>query len=211
MSTEYDAQYAPIEELIKLKGIMAGQQVTVLKDDGCNTNVISKSFVNKNRHLLETKSTCVNINHSYRKVVEEASEVVVDGLVEIGNLKYKSNWIVADCRYDILLGMPWHVECTPTVDYRTRTLKAGNTVLPSSLDSVGTVKVNNIGVKKFRSLLKKKNKNCQDFAVFQLRNGIVDRGKTKGNGSKNDDEDLRKLKEEFQSVFRDDLPDGLPP
>lgn len=31
----------PIDELITMPGTLNGRQVTVLKDDGCNTNVIS--------------------------------------------------------------------------------------------------------------------------------------------------------------------------
>lgn len=34
----------PAEELIVLEGALCGKQVTVLKDDGCNTNIISKEF-----------------------------------------------------------------------------------------------------------------------------------------------------------------------
>lgn len=42
---------AQIENLITIYGTVMGQQVTVLKDDGCNTNVISKSFVDRHRSI----------------------------------------------------------------------------------------------------------------------------------------------------------------
>lgn len=94
-----------INELITLYGTVMGQEVTILKDEGCSTNVMSRSFVDKYCHLLTIKPYSVNINHSNREIIEEANEVVIDTEVQIGNTKYKSNWIVAGCRYDILLGM----------------------------------------------------------------------------------------------------------
>lgn len=57
----------PIQDLNTLFGMMAGQQVTVLKDDGCNTNVVSPSFVNRNLHFLKMKESSAEINHSNRK------------------------------------------------------------------------------------------------------------------------------------------------
>lgn len=101
-----DDEKVPIADLITLFGTVAGQQVTVLKDDGCNTNVISRTFVNRNRHLFNIKKTSVTIHHSNKKIIEKAEDVIVDAEIEIGSHTYRSNWIVADCRYDILLGMP---------------------------------------------------------------------------------------------------------
>jgi len=42
----------PVSDLITFKGILAGKEVTILKDDGCNINIISSDFVKRNRHLL---------------------------------------------------------------------------------------------------------------------------------------------------------------
>lgn len=106
-----DIEQVPVENLKTLCGTVVGQQVVVLKDDGCNTNVMSTSFVNKNLHLVNIKGTSVTINHSNREVTEDVNEIVVDAEIQMGSHKYKSSWIVADCRFDVLLGMPWRVEC----------------------------------------------------------------------------------------------------
>lgn len=192
-------------------GTVAGQQVNVLKDDGCNTNVMSTSFVNKNRHLLNIAKKSAIINHSNSKTTEKASEIVLETEVEIGPLKYRSNWIVADCRYDILLGMPWHVHCKPSIDYETGELKTGNVILPTHKDSSRTIKVQNIVVKKFRSLLRKKKRNSADFIVFRLtsvNSTLLSPGISK---NESEDGDIKALKEEFSTVFRSDLTHGLPP
>lgn len=57
-----------------------------------------------------------SINHSSRDVTVQTNEIVLDTEIQIGDHKYKSNWIVADCRYDVLLGMPWHVDCSSKID-----------------------------------------------------------------------------------------------
>lgn len=134
--------------------------------------------------------------------------MVYDTEVQIGSHRYRSNWVIADCRYDVLLGMPWHVETNPGVSYDPKQLHVGGSVLPLAQDTRGPVKI--LGVKKFRSLLRKK-KASSDFAVFQLRhiNNI-----TTTNREQEFDEtdaDLENLKREFATVFRNELPEGLPP
>lgn len=42
-----------IDERIKMYGTINGQQVVILKDDGCNTNVISRSFINSYRDIFK--------------------------------------------------------------------------------------------------------------------------------------------------------------
>lgn len=164
-----DSEELPIEELITLYGTVAGQQVTILKDDGCNTNVMAKSFVDKNLRLLNIRKTQVKVNHSDKDVSEDANEIVIDAELEIGKMKYRSNWIVANCRYEILLGIPWHIKCKPTMDYGSGCLKLGDIELPTSWESSRSVPVHNIGVKKFRSLLRKKKLHRDDTMIFQLR------------------------------------------
>lgn len=150
-------------------GNVLGQQFTVLKDDCCNANVMSHSFVNKHKEYLNIRKTSFLINHSNKDSVEEATEIVVDTEIQIVYHRYKSNWFVADCRYDILLVMPWHVSCSPKVKYNSGTLKTGGVPLPSSRYATRTIPVQNIGVKKFRSLLRKKKRHSPDFVVYQLR------------------------------------------
>lgn len=124
---------------------------------------------------------------------------------------HSSNWVVSDCRNDILLGMPWHIHCGPMIDYERKTVKVGYITLPTIAERNPSITVNNIGVKKFRSLLRKKHRNSSDFMVFQARNvnNIALAPVTPSNDPV--DEELTRLREEFSTVFTDELPDGLPP
>lgn len=36
--------------------------------------------------------------------MERADEIVLDAKIEIGSYRCKSNWVVAGCHYDVLLG-----------------------------------------------------------------------------------------------------------
>lgn len=93
----------PIKELITLDGVIVGQQVVSLKDDGCNTNVLSKTFVDRNRQHLDIRKTTFLIQHYNKESNEQAPEVVIDAEIQIGSHFCRSNWIVAECRYDVLL------------------------------------------------------------------------------------------------------------
>lgn len=192
-------------------GTIKGQQVTILKDDGCNTNVISKSFLNRYRNLFQTKKASFTINHSNKGSVEEANEILVDEEIQIGNHQYKTSWIVANCRYDVMLGMPWHVENNPRVDYDSGKIWVGNTELPSAREFAHVIQVQNIGVKKFRSLLKKKWKSHDALALYQIHqiNNFTTACEKKTKSIR--DPELEELVTAFKDVFRDDLPDGLPP
>ena len=92
----------------------------------------------------------------------------LDGQVSIGSHVYRSNWTVADCRCDVLLGMPWNLENKPTVDYAVPSVSVEGVSLPLrgfAFDSERRIKVTNIGVKSFRRLVGKKHKR-EDFQVF---------------------------------------------
>ena len=107
----------PVDPLIVLDGKRNGVNLRVLKDDGCNTNVVSKGFVKKFQHCLKVVDDNIMVQHSNKDSKERASQIVLNGTLKIGNHSYKSNWVVSNCRYDVVLGMPWHVAHNPNIDY----------------------------------------------------------------------------------------------
>lgn len=46
-NNDSESEEVPFDELIVVKGFMEGEKVRVLKDDGCNTNIISNEFFQK--------------------------------------------------------------------------------------------------------------------------------------------------------------------
>ena len=188
----------PMEDLIVVTGLLEGISVTILKDDGCNTNIVSIEFFEANMHSFKWIPCKTKVNHSNKESNETATKLILGATLQIGDHSYRSNWLVANCRYDVLLGMPWHVENNPLVDYNKKTF---------SLQP----KIGNIGLKSFR---KKVSRSSQNAEVFNL---VLCDGQT-GSSFMNKEEllrvpnqKLRALLNEFEDVFQEELPPGLPP
>lgn len=68
--------YIPVESLLVLKCKSNGKSARALKDDGCNTNVVSRSFAAKNRDKLKSVHRNVIIKHSNKHTTEKSSETI---------------------------------------------------------------------------------------------------------------------------------------
>lgn len=208
----HDDKEVPIKPLIVLEGTINGKNVRMLKDDGCNTNLVSKEFLKRNRRLFKVISTITSIQHSMQGSGERASEMILSGTIQIGSHVYTSNFLVGSCRYDVLLGMPWHVANNPQIDYPNRRVLVGNEDLFGTLDSekspeVDEIQVTNLSVKKFRQIIRKRSENVEVYQVItrevkpDLENVKSDKSNRKLDG----------ILQKYKEVFRSELPDGLPP
>lgn len=56
--------------------------------------------------------------------------MVRNAVIEIGSHYYCSDWAIAACRYDALLGMPWHEHTRPRVDYSSKEVFVQDSALP---------------------------------------------------------------------------------
>lgn len=195
-----------VAELILLDGYLNSAPVHILKDDGCNTNVVSKTFLAGHSDLFRVKDTPTLLSHSKKDSNEEASQVIVDAELRIGRHTYRSNFVVADCRYDVLLGMPWHKRVSLRIDYVTPVVYVENQYLPVSRGEEDPVVVTSLGVKKFRSMVRKKG-NRDDFQVFHL----MQRPRKKRGSPRSEDAELQDLLSRFEPVFKKDLPPGTSP
>jgi len=201
----------PLEPLLVLKGKLNSVSVRVLKDDGCNTNVVSKKIVDLNRQRFTVRKEKFVVQHSKDGENEEASKIILNGTLKIGSHTYTSNWVVSDTRYDVILGMPWHVANNPQIDYVERTIRVNEDTLsyehPNEERGAKPVKVTNMGVKKFRRMLKRKS--SEKYQVFQVvAKDDWELGKVQ---KPQDDRRLDGILKKYGSVFRSELPDGLPP
>ena len=132
----------------------------------------------------------------------------------MGDHSYVSNWAMADCSYDVLLGIPWHIACRPQVEYGTQQVLIKGEYIPLHTFDAGRKcpKVPSIRIKKFRSLLRKKPAR-EGFSVFQVvpvpREGPASCSAPEEFAGK--ESDLQHLVSKYSTLFRDDLPSGLPP
>ena len=113
-------------------------------------------------------------------------------------------------RYDVLLGMPWHVANNPEIDYTNRVVKVGSDVFPVYFHeekSVPRVDVTNLGIKSFRRMFKRKG-NRNDFQVFQV---VEVSSFLKSTSNESGSSKVEQLLTKYHAVFTEELPDGLPP
>ena len=138
--------------------------------------------------------------------------------LKLGLHSYTSNWAVADCRYDVLLGMPCHKEKKPVVDYSIPSVYVGMKPLPLTRflgDYIGLdprpIRVTNLGVNRFRRLFrnKRKRKNFQVYQLVEKERLWADFRLSKE--SQRYPEPVKKLLVKYQSVFKEKLPSGLLP
>lgn len=91
--------------------------------------------------------------------------MVNDATLIVGKHLYRSNLMVSDSRYDVLLGIPCHVEKFPTVYYRLLRVFIGADHIPEDVDTPNVIIISSVGVKKCRSHLKN---NWDGVDVFQV-------------------------------------------
>jgi hypothetical protein len=100
----------PIKPLLVLRGKFNGIPVKMLKDDGCNTNVVSRAFVKNHENLFNVVNKKMIMNHSCEGQNEEVSQVVLNGF-DPG----KSSLYIELCRCKLPIRHPsWNaMTCDP--------------------------------------------------------------------------------------------------
>ncbi len=187
-------------------GKIEEQPCRVLKDDGANTNIISKSFYEKHKEKFATSQTSVDVSHSTNGADEESCTIVENARLDIQGHQYESKFVVADTRYYTILGTPWHRDVQPETNYDEGTVRIGDVVIASSTTGKGcTLSMNTISLGEFRRSAKEKG--TQVFAV--VVNDIETNHENFGQAT--DDPELGKIIEQFSDVFQSQLPPGLPP
>ncbi|GAB0498274.1 hypothetical protein MMPV_009615 [Pyropia vietnamensis] len=133
--------------------------------------------------------------------------------IELTINDYKDKLVFAVCplaSYDIILGKKWHEDYNVRKKYRTNEItfrKGGRTIriqatleLPTALWSK-------------QKLARHLKKHHEAFAVMIRPAGLEEVVQSNANGTSKDpsDKTIRELLCEYQNVFPDDLPKGLPP
>jgi hypothetical protein len=117
-----------------------------------------RKFVQRNAETFKTFRMNVKVNHSDDDRVKQATQIILDGRLKVGNHEFLSNFVVANCRYDVLLGMPRRVASNPQVFYPARGVQLRDDTLPvmTGAGEFGRVaKVHNMSIKRFRKELRK--------------------------------------------------------
>lgn len=119
-----------------------------------------------NHQQLNVSPVVVDVNHSKQGANEIAMQMIDNGTIGIGTYSYTGQWIVADCRYDVLLNMPCYMKEHPNADYVEQSVLVGEQLLRATLVARSTgLKVSNLQVKRFRRLLRRPKQGLEVFRV----------------------------------------------
>lgn len=150
------------------------------------------------------------VNHSQKDTSEESSELIISGTLKLGTHVRTSNGELAHGRYAVLLGMTWHVSHNPRINSVQRVVHVGGDEIPASSISherVPTMQVTNLSFKKFRWLLSTKSRSNNVHVSQAIQANMM-----KGcNGKRDCNPKLEALLQQFDTVFKNELPEGLPP
>lgn len=95
-----------------------------VKDTGCNKLLVPQQLTEQARNYVRPmKRKCV-LKHWGQVLAEVSLKVILTATSQIDSQMYMSGWIIANCRYDFLLGIPWHVAKIPKTNYGNRTAMA---------------------------------------------------------------------------------------
>lgn len=72
--------------------------VKVLKDNGCNINVVSREFMRKvrTRKIFKIRQENVTVEQSKKGTNKETLEDILSGPLTLGDPTYTCNWIAAN-------------------------------------------------------------------------------------------------------------------
>lgn len=186
--------------------------VNILKEDGSSTNIVSVEFAKKYGDLLSFRPA--NVVISSKGIQECSNEIITNPTLQIGDHEYTSDWAIASSRYNIIIGMPWHVSQSRRIYYKSRTVSVNGSVLPMTSEKTRTQKVKKMSIKKFRSLLRKKGhqEDFEMYCAYQANNVALYPAKVgtseiavAGNPR------LQGTPRKYKTFFRSDFPSGLPP
>ena len=135
------------EKLIVLEALLNDIPLRAIKDDGCNTNVISRDFFELHAELFDVVEKNFQVSHSNKESTEVATKIVEQARLVCGTHVYHSNFAVAKCSYDVPLSMPWNVECKPMIRCEVPTVAVADQHLPVEVDDFSGPVILNIGVK----------------------------------------------------------------
>lgn len=107
-----------------------GRRCKILKADGCNTNIISGEFIRRKERYFNVIDRKRCIEHSSEDSSELTNGVAVDAEVRIARHRYRSNWTVVNCWYDVILRTPWNNENKVITDHKAQKLTVNDRLIP---------------------------------------------------------------------------------
>ncbi|KAG2212941.1 hypothetical protein INT45_002311, partial [Circinella minor] len=187
------------ESLPLYDGSCAGKRMLVLLDSGASSSYISPNMV-KNLETVQVEAREVETAGGHRLRIDKM--VNVDFNLDGCNMTIKA--YILDTKFDFVLGRNWLQKYTPDVDWST-----DNWTIAVNGETKILKPVRYLGESGLRYLLSHKqinrairHKEVKEVYLLHFSDSDLEENKIP--------EELQPLVEEYQDIFRDELP-GLPP
>ena len=108
----------PLHSLLRMSATINDTQVSVLHDDGSTHDFISQRLAHK-LNLTTTKSA-FKVKSAFQGTHFNGMSIVTDLSISLVDYTQKRTFLVAPLHStDVILGMPFHHEHNPCIDYHT--------------------------------------------------------------------------------------------
>lgn len=115
-------------------------------------------FVKKHHDILIIRQETTIVSYFDKSRSKTFKKIVTEATIQIGEQVYTSKFVVANCIYEISLVMSWHKSVNLITNYASKAVRVIEFTLPTCTDYDDKIKVTNLGNKKLKSVLLKKNK-----------------------------------------------------
>lgn len=156
----------PVEKMFTLTSMLAVKHAIIINDGRFSTNSTSADFVRRNFYLLMAKRYPIVIQYSDRDFTANSTSVLIDAKIDIVLYSCKFNWGVQKDFSTSSCAFPG-IDHKPVCFLRLKSILFGGKRLPMISASLYHIKISNMGVKKFQSLLRN-NCNRDSFLESQL-------------------------------------------
>ena len=206
--------------------IIRGKRGIALLDTGASRNYVSRAYAKRiGLQINSSPIDVVNLPNGQVMRVYGTVEFTMDMSEWNGTIKATVLDMHAD--FDVVLGMEWILEWDPRPEWKKLEFTVETTLGTKRIRRLPTMpkaqdledladkikaEFNLMSEKDVKKALKKKGE--VECILYFAREGeeVQDRFNNIGSGTSGvQDPELRKLLDEFRDVFKDELPDGLPP
>lgn len=95
-----------------------GSSARVIKEVWCTANIMTHNFADAHKDKLHFCSILTDMCHCKQDYGEFATRVVMNGTIKIDSYMSSRSWIVADTRYDVVMGISCHMNDSPQRIYK---------------------------------------------------------------------------------------------
>lgn len=182
-------------------GYLCSHPAKILVDCGASNNFVATQWVKSHGARTTETNGIVRLADGMSK---KTTHLLPASLIRMGGYQTTLNLRVTELSdYDVILGQPWLESANPAIDWQSRLMRiqGRGRVYTISADSRNPLKTPILNALQFKRQLKPKD---ELFLLFCLTSkSTMERA--------NEDPEVDKLLQEYDDIFPEKLPAGLPP